>query len=136
MKRVRTFILWIITNGHFITISFPRKILQGGFVYFTPMRAGHYRVYSQLRPVSGVVGSGMENHARYGEMIYGHKDNNLYVNLSFRLPCAGEIPKLSNRRLFPMRRGVLCYFSEKERKNFPFFPYSRMDEAGSIMLVC
>ena len=23
----------------------------------------------------------MENHARYGEMIYGHKDNNLYVNL-------------------------------------------------------
>ena len=27
MKRVRTFILWIITNGRFITISFPRKIL-------------------------------------------------------------------------------------------------------------
>ena len=83
MKRVRTLILWIITNGHFITISFPRKTpVQGGFVYFTPMRAGHYRVYSQPQTSFWCcVGSGMENHARYGEMIYGHKDNNLYVNL-------------------------------------------------------
>ena len=41
---------------------------------------------------------------------------------SFRLPCAGEIPKLSNRRLFPMRRGVLLLFLRKrERKNLPFF---------------
>ena len=55
---------------------------NGGFVYFTPMRPGHYRVYSQ--PQSGFwccVGSGMENHGKYGEMIYAHTENDLYVNL-------------------------------------------------------
>lgn len=56
--------------------------VQGGFVYFTPMRAGHYRVYSQPQTSFWCcVGSGLENHARYGEMIYGKKDEALYVNL-------------------------------------------------------
>ena len=57
--------------------------VQGGFVYFTPMRAGHYRVYSQPQTSFWCcVGSGMENHARYGEMIYSHKgDEELFVNL-------------------------------------------------------
>ncbi len=54
----------------------------GGFVYFTPMRPNHYRVYSQ--PQEGFwccVGSGMENHGKYGELIYAHDSNDLYVNL-------------------------------------------------------
>lgn len=57
--------------------------VQGGFVYFTPMRSGHYRVYSQPQTSFWCcVGSGMENHARYGEMIYGHRGAaELYVNL-------------------------------------------------------
>ncbi len=56
--------------------------LQGGFVYFTPMRAGHYRVYSQPQTSFWCcVGSGLENHARYGEMIYAHSADNVYVNL-------------------------------------------------------
>ena len=57
--------------------------VQGGFVYFTPMRSGHYRVYSQPQTSFWCcVGSGMENHARYGEMIYSHKGNEeLFVNL-------------------------------------------------------
>ena len=57
--------------------------VQGGFVYFTPMRSGHYRVYSQPQTSFWCcVGSGMENHARYGEMIYSHGGaDNLYVNL-------------------------------------------------------
>lgn len=65
--------------NHILSTQDP---VQGGFVYFTPMRAGHYRVYSQPQTSFWCcVGSGMENHARYGEMIYGHKGNNLYVNL-------------------------------------------------------
>ena len=56
--------------------------VQGGFVYFTPMRSGHYRVYSQPQTSFWCcVGSGMENHAKYGEMIYGHSEDELYVNL-------------------------------------------------------
>ncbi len=57
--------------------------IQGGFVYFTPMRSGHYRVYSQPQTSFWCcVGSGMENHTRYGEMIYSHdSDKELFVNL-------------------------------------------------------
>lgn len=57
--------------------------VQGGFVYFTPMRSGHYRVYSQPQTSFWCcVGSGMENHAKYGEMIYSHSGSDiLYVNL-------------------------------------------------------
>jgi DUF1680 family protein len=53
-----------------------------GFVYFTPIRPCHYRVYSQ--PQNNFwccVGSGMENHGKYGCFIYAHSSDSLYVNL-------------------------------------------------------
>lgn len=65
--------------NHILSSQHPTK---GGFVYFTPMRPGHYRIYSQ--PETSMwccVGSGMENHAKYAEMIYAHDASNLYVNL-------------------------------------------------------
>lgn len=58
----------------------------GGFVYFTPMRPNHYRVYSQAdKGMWCCVGSGIESHAKYGEFIYAHDvangRNDLLVNL-------------------------------------------------------
>jgi hypothetical protein len=53
-----------------------------GFVYFTPIRPGHYRVYSQ--PGEGFwccCGTGMENPGRYGQLIYAKADDGIYVNL-------------------------------------------------------
>ncbi len=65
--------------NHILSILNP---VQGGFVYFTPMRSGHYRVYSQPQTSMWCcVGTGLENPARYGEMIYAHEGNNLIVNL-------------------------------------------------------
>ena len=65
--------------NHILSSQHPTK---GGFVYFTPMRPRHYRVYSQSQNNFWCcVGTGMENHAKYGEMIYTHDDNSLYVNL-------------------------------------------------------
>lgn len=55
---------------------------SGGFVYFTPMRPNHYRVYSQVdEGMWCCVGSGIESHARHGEFIYAHDKDDLYVNL-------------------------------------------------------
>jgi uncharacterized protein len=55
---------------------------KGGFVYFTPMRPQHYRVYSQPQESFWCcVGTGMENHGKYGQMIYVHDANDLFVNL-------------------------------------------------------
>ncbi|MCU4174299.1 beta-L-arabinofuranosidase domain-containing protein [Carboxylicivirga sp. N1Y90] len=65
--------------NHILSTQHP---YTGGFVYFTPMRPQHYRVYSQVHTSFWCcVGSGLENHSKYGEMIYTHKANNLYVNL-------------------------------------------------------
>lgn len=55
---------------------------SGGFVYFTPMRPNAYRVYSQVdQAMWCCVGSGIESHAKYGEFIYAHQGDALYVNL-------------------------------------------------------
>ena len=65
--------------NHILSSQHPGK---GGFVYFTPMRPRHYRVYSQPQETFWCcVGTGMENHAKYGQMIYAHDDRSLYVNL-------------------------------------------------------
>ncbi|WP_339615743.1 glycoside hydrolase family 127 protein [uncultured Gilvimarinus sp.] len=54
----------------------------GGLVYFTPMRPNHYRMYSQPQEAMWCcVGSGIENHMKYGEFIYAHEGDALYVNL-------------------------------------------------------
>ena len=63
--------------NHILSSQHP----QGGFVYFTPMRPQHYRVYSQPQESFWCcVGSGLENHAKYGELIYAHNANDLFVN--------------------------------------------------------
>ena len=55
---------------------------DGGLVYFTPMRPNHYRVYSQVdKAMWCCVGSGIESQAKYGEFIYAHRGDELYVNL-------------------------------------------------------
>ena len=65
-------------------------IHEHGFVYFTPMRPRHYRVYSSAqRSFWCCVGTGLENHARYGAMIFerrpgkdpGRESESLAVNL-------------------------------------------------------
>jgi hypothetical protein len=66
------------TYNHILSSQHP----EGGFVYFTPIRPRHYRVYSQPQEAFWCcVGSGMENHGKYGELIYAYDDANIYVNL-------------------------------------------------------
>ncbi|RYY71765.1 MAG: hypothetical protein EOO13_01910, partial [Chitinophagaceae bacterium] len=65
--------------NHILSTQHPEN---GGYVYFTPARPRHYRVYSS--PNEGMwccVGSGMENHGKYGQFIYTHQKDELYVNL-------------------------------------------------------
>lgn len=65
--------------NHILSSIEPEK---PGLVYFTPMRPRHYRVYSTPEECFWCcVGTGMENHAKYGEMIYSHNEKDIYVNL-------------------------------------------------------
>lgn len=54
----------------------------GGYVYFTTLRPQGYKIYSQVNQgMWCCVGTGMENHAKYGHFIYSHSDDTLFVNL-------------------------------------------------------
>jgi uncharacterized protein len=65
--------------NHILSSQHPER---GGFVYFTPIRPRHYRVYSQPEENFWCcVGSGLENHGKYGELIYAHNSKDLFVNL-------------------------------------------------------
>mgnify|MGYP003299314796 CR=1 FL=1 len=93
--------------------------VQGGFVYFTPMRAGHYRVYSQPQTSFWCcVGSGMENHARYGEMIYAHKDNDFFVNLFIPSTIKWNDATIEQKNNFPNEDFTTLIVSPGKNKNF------------------
>lgn len=54
----------------------------GMMTYFISMKPGFFKTFSQ--PFDSFwccVCTGMENHAKYGKVIYMHKDDSLYVNL-------------------------------------------------------
>ena len=54
----------------------------GMFVYFPSLKPGHFKVYSTPEDSFWCcVGTGMENHSKYGETIYFHDANSLFVNL-------------------------------------------------------
>ncbi len=65
--------------NHILASQHPE---HGGYVYFTPIRPRHYRVYSQPEVCFWCcVGSGMESHGKYGAFIYARGDDALFVNL-------------------------------------------------------
>ncbi len=55
---------------------------QGAFVYLMSLEPGHFKTYSTPEHSFWCcVGSGMENHAKYGEAVFAHGADALYVNL-------------------------------------------------------
>ena len=69
----------LATFNHILSTQHPE---HGGYVYFTPARPRHYRNYSAPNEAMWCcVGTGMENHGKYGQFIYTHKGNALFVNL-------------------------------------------------------
>ncbi len=69
----------LATFNHILSSQHPE---HGGYVYFTPARPRHYRNYSAPNEAMWCcVGTGMENHGKYGQFIYTHIGDALFVNL-------------------------------------------------------
>ena len=102
--------------NHILSILNP---VQGGFVYFTPMRSGHYRVYSQPQTSMWCcVGTGLENPARYGEMIYAHEGSDLIVNLFIPSTLTwGDLTVIQQNR-FPQEPSTTLTLNMKKAKKF------------------
>ena len=113
--------------NHILSTQDP---VQGGFVYFTPMRSGHYRVYSQPQTSFWCcVGSGLENHARYGEMIYAHKGNDqLFVNLFIPSTLEWGDINIEQSTSFPDEEGTSVIVTSKKGKNKKFTLNIRVPE--------
>lgn len=121
--------------NHILSTEEPDK---GGFVYFTPMRPGHYRVYSQPETSFWCcVGSGLENHTKYGELIYAHNGDDLYVNLFIpsTLNWKEKNIEITQSTLFPDGDvSTLTINPAKKAKFSLFIRYPKWVEEGALKI--
>ena len=88
------------TWNHILSTQDPTT---GGYVYFTTLRPQGYRIYSTVNESMWCcVGTGMENHSKYGHFIYTHDGaSTLYVNLFTPSTLDNEIFKLTQATSYP-----------------------------------
>lgn len=92
--------------NHILSTQHP---VTGGYVYFTSLRPQHYRMYSQVnKGMWCCVGTGMENHSKYGEFIYSRdiETNTLYVNLFVPSQLTDETYALTQQTRFPYEQST------------------------------
>jgi len=103
--------------NHILSTQDPKT---GGYVYFTTLRPQGYRIYSQVNQAMWCcVGTGMENHSKYGHFIYTREGaTKLYVNLF-------TASKLNNSD-----------FAITQETNFPFEQQTTLtvDKAGTYTI--
>ena len=95
----------------------------GMVCYFLPLLSGAYKVYST--PENSFwccVGSGFESHAKYGESIYFHDEEDIYVNLF--IP---SVLEWKEKGLTLVQKTV---FPEDERVEFVFTSADKDVETG------
>lgn len=123
------------TYNHILSSQHP----EGGFVYFTPIRPRHYRVYSEAQHSFWCcVGSGLENHGKYGELIYAHDKQNLYVNLFIpsTLNWKEKGISLSQNTQFPFEEQSSITLTLKKTQQFAIkFRYPSWIEDGKMKIM-
>jgi len=102
----------LATFNHILSSQHPE---HGGYVYFTSARPRHYRNYSAPNEAMWCcVGTGMENHGKYGQFVYTHVGDALYVNL------------FVSSELNWKEKGI----SLRQETNFPYAETSRITITG------
>ncbi len=69
-------------RGLYNQILGSQEPVEGMMTYFVSLEPGHFKTYSN--PTNSFWccdGTGVENHSKYGDTIYFHDTNSLYVNL-------------------------------------------------------
>ena len=125
--------------NHILSTQHPE---HGGYVYFTPACPSHYRVYSALgKAMWCCVGTGMENHGKYGQFIYTHDtaDNALYVNLFIpsELNWKEKKIKIVQETDFPNEEGTTLTVNPSKATQFKLLiRYPSWVEQGKMQVVC
>lgn len=121
--------------NHILSTQHPET---GGLVYFTQMRPGHYRVYSQPHTSMWCcVGSGIENHSKYGNIIYSHTNDELYVNLFIpsELQWKEKRTKIVQKNNFPYENKTEITINPDRKIDFTLkLRYPSWVEKGSLVV--
>ncbi len=122
--------------NHILSTQHPD---HGGYVYFTPARPQHYRVYSAPNQAMWCcVGTGMENHGKYGEFIYTHSNDSLYLNLfiASELNWENKAVKIRQETIFPEEEQTLLIFTTEQPTNFTLKVRSpKWVKAGKLKII-
>lgn len=121
--------------NHILSTQHPE---HGGYVYFTPARPRHYRVYSAPNKAMWCcVGTGMENHAKYGEFIYTHRNDSLYVNLfiASELNWKSRGIKIKQETLFPYEEKTRLIVTEGSSSFKLRIRYPSWVSAGALKVI-
>ena len=95
--------------------------VTGGVTYYTSLTPGGFKSYSDRFNLKGIwccVGTGMENHSKYGRAIYFNNDNNLLINLFIpsTLKWADKGLTITQKTSFPA--GDIVTFTIDENRSF------------------
>ncbi|MBV9124155.1 MAG: glycoside hydrolase family 127 protein, partial [Planctomycetes bacterium] len=119
--------------NHILASEHPH---EGGFVYYTSLRPGSFRSYSRdFGDFWCCVGTGMENHAKYGEVIYAHARDKLLVNLFIpsRLHWRAQGVTVTQETGFPAEPRTRLHFHLTEPKTFTVaVRYPRWVQPGAL----
>lgn len=125
--------------NHILSTQHPE---HGGYVYFTPARPAHYRVYSAPEEAMWCcVGTGMENHGKYGQFIYTRNKANdgVYVNLFVpsELNWKDKKVKITQFTDFPEQEGSTLIINPSEATQFKLFiRYPSWVAPGEMQILC
>ncbi len=108
---------------------------HGGYVYFTPARPQHYRVYSSPNQAMWCcVGSGMENHSKYNEFIYTHNHDSLFLNMfvASRLNWRKKKVRITQETNFPEEEQTILRVDEGNSRFTLMVRYPAWVEEGAL----
>jgi uncharacterized protein len=120
--------------NHILSSQHPE---HGGYVYFTPARPRHFRVYSSPNQAMWCcVGSGMENHGKYNQFIYTHSENALYLNLfvASELNWRTKKVKIKQETTFPNEEQTKLKITEGSAQFQLMVRYPSWVQAGALKI--
>jgi len=71
--------LLISMKGPYLIISFQPRILKMGGLLIPSLEMGGFKDFQDPFEFTCCIGTGMENHSKYGRNIFYHNENELFV---------------------------------------------------------
>nr|WP_321406819.1 beta-L-arabinofuranosidase domain-containing protein [uncultured Carboxylicivirga sp.] len=111
--------------NHILSSQHPE---DGRVIYNLSLEMGGHKVYQDPHWFTCCVGTGMENHSKYGRNIYYHNNNELYISqyIASELNWKDKGVKIIQDTQYPDEQGTQLTFKTEKPKEFTLqlrYPY-------------